>query len=378
VEATVAPESPPADARPALPAPLGRILLFGCLALAAGVGLARLATRTTAERYAGTLSARIIPITADRAGVISGWHVAEGDQVTLGQELASMADPTIEQRRQELDAQIARLQGELDRALAEADLELDWRMKDVQETIFAARLQSAEYLEEKHLHEMEKVALTDLLSHNATAFWTPPDTVIDSLVIKEPQSQSTRLNTVLRLEAATNATEVCAAQVELCDEQVGWLEELKETLPERVRKSVGVNLAEQRLEEAQAERRILEEAEAHTKITSSAIGRAGVFFKRAGDHAAEGEPIVEVLDASQRFVIVDIPSQDVADFTVGRELSVIFPGNVMRRGRVLRVAPQAKSTGELTADGSVIRVHIEHSGVVWPDVPIGARVDVQL
>lgn len=378
MEPSVDLQPPSTDARPSLPAPSGRIVLFGCLALAAGIGLARLATRSHTESYAGTLSARIVPITADRAGVISAWHVAEGDAVTLEQDLASMADPTVERRRQELDAQIARLQGELDRALAQADLELDWRMKDVQETIFAARLQSAEYLEEKHLHEMEKVALTDLLSHSSTAFWTPPDTVIDSLVLKEPQSQASRLNTVLRLEAATNATEVCAAQVDLCDEQVNWLEELKETLPERVRKSVGVDLAEQRLEEAQAQRAALEEAESHTRITSTAIGRAGVFVKRVGDYAAKGEPIVEVLDASTRFVIVDIPSQHVAEFTPDRELNVIFPGNVARRGRVLRVAPQAHSQGEVTASGSMIRVHIEQSGVIWPDVPIGARVDVQL
>ena len=371
METTVASRSP--DAQPsALPAPLWRILLFGALALTAGTGLAYLATRSHHETYAGTLTARVVPITADRAGVISQWHVAEGESLLIGQSLASMADPTLTHRRRELDSSITRLQAELDRAIAKADLDLDWRMKDVTQTIFAARLQSAEYLEEKHLHEMEKVALTDLLTHGSTAFVASNDTVVDSLVLKESNAQTSRLNTVLRLEAATNATEVCTAQVELCDEQVEWLEELKETLPERVRKSVGVDMAEQELETAQAERDELEDAVAETTIASPAIGRAGVFFKRVGDYVTVGEPIVEVLDDSQRLIAVDVPSEKVAGFTIGREVSVIFPGDVRRAGRVIRVAPQAVSRGDASGIGSVVRIHIEQAGVIWPTVPIGA------
>src|SRR5690606_29344662 len=98
-----------------------------------------------------------------------------------GHSLATLKDPASSRRRAELEARIATLHIELERARAQAELEVDWRIKDVQQTIFAARLQSAEYLEQKHRHEMEKVALTELLSQNATAFRPTPDTVIDSL-----------------------------------------------------------------------------------------------------------------------------------------------------------------------------------------------------
>jgi hypothetical protein len=181
---------------------------------------------------------------------------------------------------------------------------------------------------------------------------------------------------VLQLEAATNATEVCAAQVELCDEQIGWLEELKEALPERVRRSLGVDTIELRLETARDERTNLEDVESLSTITSSAIGRAGVFFKRAGDYVAVGEPIVEVLDDSQRFVVLDVPSERIADFTIGRELALTFPGGVSRSGRVVRVAPQAVHDQQNA--GAVVRVHVEQAGVVWPSVPIGARVSGSL
>jgi multidrug efflux pump subunit AcrA (membrane-fusion protein) len=377
VESTVSVQAPPDEQRPMLPAPLWRILLFGVVALACGGGLASLATRAPSQTFPGTLSARIIPVTSERAGVISQWHVAEGDAVELGQQLASMADPSIDRRRHELDAEIICLKSELDQALARADLELDWRMKDVQETIFAARLQSAEYLEEKYLREMEKVALTELLTHGATAF-SAPDTVIDSLVLNQSTDRASRLNTVLRLEAATNATEVCSAQVELCDEQVSWLEELKEALPERVRRSVGVDSIEQRVEAARDERKSLENVESLSVISSSAIGRAGIFFKRAGDYVAVGEPIVEVLDDSQRFIVLEVPSQMVSEFSIGREVHVTFPGVVRRKGRVVRVAPQAVRQGDVAGAGSIVRVYVEQAGMVWPNVPIGARVDANL
>lgn len=376
MESPVSPPAPGDEQRPPLPAPLWRIVFFGLLALAGGGWLAHVATRGPATTFDGTLSARIVPVTSQRAGVLNCWHIAEGDAVDLGQVLASMADPSIDQRRAELDAQIVRLSSELEQALAKADLELDWRMKDVQQTIFAARLQSAEYLEEKHLREMEKVALTDLLEHDSTAFWTPSDAVVDSLVLKDSSNRPSRLNTVLQLESATNATEVCAAQVELCDEQISWLEELKEALPQRIRRSLGVDTIELRLETARDDRKSLEDVESLSTITSSAIGRAGVFFKRAGDYVVVGEPIVEVLDDSQRFVVLDVPSERIADFTIGRELAVTFPGGVNRRGRVVRVAPQA--VRDLKDSGAVVRVHVEQAGVVWPSIPIGTRVSGSL
>lgn len=378
MESTVAPQTSPALQRPTLPAPVWRILLFGAVALAAGTGLASLATRSTSRSFSGTLTARIVPIAAPTDGVLSQLLVSEGEEIEIGQPLASLTTPSLERRTAELDAEITRLHAELDRARAVAELELDWRMKDVQETIFAARLQSAEYLEEQHRHEMEKVALTELLTLDSTAFSTPPDTVIDSLILKNSASATSRLDTVLRLEAATNASEVCAAQVELCDDQVAWLEELKDSLPERVRTSAGVDVAEQRLEAARQERAALSEERAVSVVSSTAIGRTGVFLKRVGEFVSTGNPIVEVLDEAQRLVVVDVPSEDVGLFSAGRVVTVIFPGTVRAQGRVVHVAPQAVTAAGDPGSDSIVRVHLEQAGTVWPPLPVGARVEVRL
>src|SRR5690606_19549970 len=177
---------------------------------------------------------------------------------------------------------------------------------------------------------------------------------------------------------ATNATEVCAAQVQLYDEQVSRLEELNEALPQRVRRSAGIDSIEQRLEAARDEREALENVESLSTISSSAIGRVGVFSKRTGDYVAVGEPIVEVLDDSQRFVVLDVSSEKLSGFAVGDELTIIFPGDARRSGRVVRIAPQAVPQGDTSGAGSIVRVHVEQAGKVWPSVPIGARVDASL
>lgn len=362
-----------------LPASVWRILLFSVFALTAGIGVVRLAQGTHVETYPGTLTARIVPVTTERAGVISEWLVLEGAAVRIGQPLVAMADPSIDRRRLELEADVTRLQAELERALAQADLELDWRIKEINETIFTARLRSADYLEEQHVHEMEEVALADLLDKDSTALWTQPDTVIDSLVLQESETPDSRLNMVLRLEAATIASEVCTAQVELCDQQVDWLEELKGMLPARVRKSLGVDIAQRNLEDAQAQRADLDEAASRAvTISSPAIGRAGVYCKRVGDYAAVGEPLVEVLDDSRRFVLIEVPSEKVSEFTVGRELTILFSGDLKRTGRVSRVAPQAVPRAADGTGAAVVQVHIEQAGIVWPSVPIGARVEASL
>ena len=378
MESTVVHQPSSDEQRPLLPAPVRRIVLIGTLALLAGFGLARMGERAPSQPYPGMLMARVVPVTADRAGIVEEWLTAEGEPVRIDQPLVAIADGSIETRREQLDADVVRLQAELERALAEAELELDWRIKEINDTIFTARLQSADFLEEQHAHDMEKVALTEVLESETTAFWTQPDTVIDSLVLNKSRAPESRLSTMLRLEAATNSSEVCSAQVELCDEQIESLEDLKDVLPARVRTSVGVDVAEQSLEQAQAERTALEEADARIVTVSPAIGRAGVHCKRVGEYAEVGDRLVDVLDDSQRFILIEVPSHRVAQFTIGRELTVLFSGDQKRSGRVARVAPQAVVRDVDSPAATVVTVHIEQAGRVWPDVPVGTRVDVSL
>lgn len=359
-------------ALPDRPASPRRIALSAILALAAGCGAVLLARGGPSITFRGRITARLIPVTAEQDGLLVRWHLAEGDPIRIGDPIVSLANPSLIERRRQLEQRIAELDVALDRALAQAELDLEWRIKDVNAAIFDARLQSAELLEEKYRHEMERVALTDALTSNATALWTPRDTVFDSIVLQDAENQQGRLSTVLRVEAAANSADVCSAQVEMCEEQVATLESLRDSLPERVRRSVGVDIVERQLDAARMELEEISAAEPEITITSSVIGQAGVFFRKPGDYVRTGDRIVEIFDDVQRYIVVDVPSTQIDVFKVGREFPLIFPGNVQRAGRVVRVAPQAVAAGG--TDETVVRIHLEPAGLLWPHLPIESQV----
>ncbi len=374
VQPPVAADSLPENQAPDLPAPIGRIAIVGVLAIVTGVALVRVIMGGPAESFPGQVTARIVPLTADRAGVLSEWLVEEGQAIQIGDSLATISVSALVEEQSRLEQDIARLTVDLERTLAQAELDLEWRMKDINAEIFTARLQSAELLEEKYRHEMEQVALSDLLNDNSTALWASNDSVYEAVSLQKTDAQASRLSTVMRVEAANNSAEVCEAQVEMCEEQVESLEDLKESLPDRIRRSVGVDVIERQLAAAQTRLDQLLEDESEATLHSDVIGQTGVFLRQVGDFVSPGDRIVEIFDDVQRYVTVDVPSSHVDQFTLGGDVALTFPGGVKRTGRIVNVAPQAITLAP-GAESSV-RVHIDPSGVLWPSVPIDSQVMV--
>jgi multidrug resistance efflux pump len=352
-----------------------RVALFALIALSGGLLAASLIVWCPPKSYPGHLTARIIPVTHHRPGVLSEWFVGEGEQVTVGQQIAALADPTWVPRRVSLAEQLERLELEQQQSAARAELELEWRTKELNADIFAAKLQSAELLEERYRHEMDRVALSDMLSSSSTASWSDETTVFDALVLPSVQSTGVRMNTVLRIEAATNSADVCAAQVELCEQQVNWLEDLKESLEDRVAQSAGVEATSQQIAAIRQQIEALETEDSRQILTATAIGRAGNLCKRLGDFVDVGEPIVEIVDDAHRFVIAHIPSTEIGRVRVGQDVELRFPGRELRTGRISEIAPQAKAR---SGDGPTISTKIEQTGRAWPVLPIGVELRVVL
>ncbi len=346
------------------------------MALIAGVLAIRFADRGPSAQHRGRITARIIPLNAEREGRLARLLVAEGAPIRIGDPIVTLSDMSPDGKRERLEQDLAQLKADLDRALAQADLDLEWRIKDVNAEIFTARLQSAELLEEKYRHEIEKVALADILTSNSTALWMPKDSVFDAVVMQDSENQQGRLSTVLRVEAAANSADVCSAQVEMCDEQVATLEALRDSLPERVRRSVGVDVVERQIQLAEDELERLTTERGEVTIVSPVIGQAGIFLRHPGDFVRVGDRIVEIFDDVHRFVVVEVPSSDVGPFKVGQEFPLTFPGDVQRLGRVSRVAPQAIASA--SADETSVRVHLEPVGLLWPHVPIESQVVVSV
>lgn len=380
MSSTAAPTTDTRDMRTDLPASPLRIVLIVGLALAAGVGAAWGLSRRGGAVFDGRIEARTTFVNADRAGVVTELLAAEGARVTIGDPLVTLADGELQLLIARAQHDIATLTSERDRALAEAAVELAWRMKEIDADVVEAQLKSADYLKQKFDYELERSMWSDMLSSHETVMFDNGSEAFQSMVLRSRLPREQRMNAMLRHETACNAVDVSAVQVEICEQRLGELAKLREQLPERVREKAGVHVAEQRLATAQAELARLEARQTELTVASNAVGTVGVYRRKVGDHLNAGDPIVELLDGARRWLIVAVPSSQITEFTIDRELELTFPGKQERTGKVLSVAPQAEPhniVAPAAADAMVI-VRVEQSGKLWPDVPLGSRVQVHL
>ncbi|MCA9080047.1 MAG: efflux RND transporter periplasmic adaptor subunit [Planctomycetaceae bacterium] len=366
---------------PELPAPPGRLILFGLLALLAGTAVAVGLRCPRHPQVAGYLASRTTHVISDRDGTVLEFSVREGEDVGLDTPLIQLSDQELADRIAQQEQTVATLQRELDRCLAEADLEVEWRLRELNADLCDIQLRSAGFLKDRYNHQLRHTMLADLLQGNSIVMNDGGDSLFESVIIGQSLGQTDRITSMLELEAAANSAEVSAAQVEICESQIKQLTDLKGRIPDQVRKSAGVDVAQARMDQAEEELAQLKQRESRLTICSPAIGRAGVFQVRRGDHVAVGTPIVELLDSSERYLVAHVPSQQIAAYEIGTRVRLIFPGSEYREGRVYNIAPQANPHSEqlMTVNtDAAVTILIEQMGEVWPDVPIGSRVIVEV
>lgn len=364
---------------PELPAPPGRLLLFGLLALAAGTAVAYGLRCPSHPLVAGYLAARTTHVISDREGIVTEFVVDEGDEVGLDTPLVQLADNRLAEDIDQKKQEIATLRSELQRCLAAAELEVEWRMRTLNAELCDIQLRSAGFLKERFNNELRRTMIADILQGDSFVMNDSGDSLYESVILGARLGSPDRVTSMLELEAVSNSVEVSAAQVEICEQQIKSLTALKAKTPEQVRKSAGVDVAELKLHKAESELQQLQRREVLLTVSSPAIGRVGVFQLNRGDHVLPGTPIVELLDSSQRYLVVHVPSQQITGYTIGTRVRLTFPGNQIREGRVYSIAPQAepRNTTPLTVGTDApVTVHVEQVGEVWPDVPMGSRVIV--
>jgi multidrug resistance efflux pump len=347
-------------------------------ALVAGGGLTWWMEGRGDRQFAGYLEVRSTQICATRSGLVTRRLAAEGMEVTLRKPIVELSDPILEEKIEDQTEIVASLEETLKQAVAQAEVEFDWREKELHAQICDARLKSADFLKEKFNHELRKNMLADVLATNETALWDDNDPFYRSIILEPRMPEMERINTALRLETASNAADVSAAQVEICDRQIQQLQKVTNDLPARIRRKVGVDASEANLARAKETLTRLTARREQLTIVSPAIGRVGVYRVSEGDRVEPGMPIVELLDNAKRFLKVEVPSTSIADFTIQRNVRLTFPGNVACEGRIYSIAPQASPRADGSMSDPVIIAYVEPAGLPWPELPVGARVGVQL
>lgn len=363
---------------PKVPHPI-RTICVCVSALLAGIAVAHWYERHGHDSFDGYLEAHKTTITADREGRITAISQPEGQRVTIGDPLTILSDEGLENELGLIQDEIAQADIHLQRCLAESELDLQWRLAELDQKIVDYQLRSASYLKEKYDFELEKSMLADVLASNQTASLQDGDGLFRAFVVEGGAPEIERMTTALKMETMTNAADVSGAQVEICEQQLKRLESAKTTLPSTVRRKSGVDAAEASVARAKSQLARVESKRSGLTIVSNAVGKVGVYRVQEGDQVMPGQTIVELLDDARRHMRVEIPSSRISKFSVNQTVNVRFPGGTLRTGRVEWIAPQAIPTDSNShGHESLILVHVEQSGELWPEVPVGTHVKVSL
>jgi multidrug resistance efflux pump len=295
--------------------------------------------------------------------------------VTPGTPLLRLVDDRLAAKmaakKQEIEARTVELQ----KVQAQAEVDLQWRQRELQQETFETQLKSAAFLKEKLNRQVEQLAwkeqltTVDLTSGDASL----TDTLIRPLSLLNEPPNPARLQVLLKEDAAASAIEALDVQIALCEERMAELKKLGETLVMKIRTSVGVDLAETRLKQSQEELVALEAQLPGLTIISEHYGRVGLWNKQIGEAVDAGETIVELHDQEQRFLALNVPSTLAGEYKPGVKLSLIFPGQERLAGTVADVGPQTLRNSE----EPVVPVRISSIGRVWPQLAIGTRVIVE-
>ena len=356
-----------------------RTLAICVASLLAGAGVAVWLERHGDVRFVAYLEAYTTPVTAEHPGRVAVLVKNEGERVSIGEPLLSLTDGQLLHEIVVQKDEVAHSEIHLQQCLADADLDLQWRTNEIDQRIVDYQLRSASYLKEKYDFELERSMLTDVLATNQTAALSDADTVFKTFVVEKGIPEVERMTTTLKLETVNNAAEVSAAQVEICEQQLKRLEGIKMTLPATVRRKAGVDSAEAALARSKSTLERIEGRRTELTVPSTAVGKVGVYRVHVGDHVQPGQTIVELLDDARRYLRVEVPSSRISGLEVAQEVDIRFPGGAKRTGRIDSIAPQAIPT-DANSHGfeSLITVHVEQTGELWPDLPVGTRVEVSL
>ncbi|HET6424398.1 MAG TPA: hypothetical protein VFG20_11985 [Planctomycetaceae bacterium] len=352
-----------------------RVILFGGVALCAGIALSDRAQQPKPDSQKGTLLAKTTAISAGRTAKIAEILAPAGAEVIPGTPLLRLIDDQLAARITAKKRDVEAREVELQKMQAQAEVDLQWRQRELKSEAFQTQLKLAALTKEKINHQVEQLAWKEQLT--TVSLDAGNESLTDTLIrplslVNEPPNPA-RLQLLLKEDAAASAVEALDVQIALCEARMSELKQLEESLTAKIRTSVGVDLAETRLKQSQEELTALEVQTSGLTIASDTYGRVGLWNKQIGDTIHAGETIVELHDQEQRFLALNIPSTLAGEYHPGVKLSLLFPGQERLAGVVDDVGPQTLRN----SDEPVVPVRITSVGRVWPQLAIGTRVIVE-
>ncbi len=364
------------------PASVRRIALFGAVALLSSAAIVFWIGNVHQESHTGYLHSVNESITAGRQARITQLLVKPGQVVAPGAPLLVLRDVSLEASRLHQQNAIAALEAELRQAQARASVEIADRKAKLEASLFETQLKLASFEEkrfdqrlalfasENRVMVAEAEDRLDQVQVASNGEMPLPFETLTLADVRQPRGKKRDfLFELQERETTRNKVETSEAQVILCEGHLAMLQKQLEGAAAQINEAFGVNVIQTRIAAAQA---ALVQIDAETPtltLTATKHGTVGVFAKSAGEMVSSQDVIVELFDAEQPYVFAEIPTSQLTQFPAGKEVELLFPGEVLRRGTISQLPPPAArlpGPGERLADNcGPLRLQILPSGQPW-------------
>ncbi len=361
-----------------------RLWSIALLSISLGIATNRWMYANSNLSYIGTLQVKSTAVRAPVEGILQQWVVEEGAQVDPQILLCKLSDDKLARQIESQQREVARLDARLKTLQAEVDVKLHKHLRELDSDIYATQLQTADLLQKKYFHEIEVMAWREARDQKKKEpfdgeKFASLEPVINSLSGSGSSSSltDTKIDNLLKEEAALNAFEVATEQLEICSQRLKELQLQKKRLIEKMKQANGISETEIQLSQAEAELEDLKRRQKLQQVYSTDQGTIANFRYHAGEKVAAGEVIADLYQMNDAYIVAYIPCSAMQKFELESTVKCLFPNGEKRTGIVTHVAITTEQSAD-AAQGNTpaVPVRIEQTGALWPSIPVGGRVSI--
>jgi predicted flap endonuclease-1-like 5' DNA nuclease/multidrug resistance efflux pump len=402
------PQAAPATSARHLPASLiSTISLLACAMLISCLVVYWFSVRTD-RPLQGILSADITSLRVPTESRLLASHVQAGDEVFSGDKLVTLEKTEHLTLISLQKGRVQSLEQDLQRAEAQASLDLEWRMREVERELSDARTRAQLIREVKRnpIEPFRSASTSNQLSANGFRVAALPvsrprfyeaaqrpaqangllfigaagASALDDVPRPQPLAIPTPTPTgaaqpqqKMVLASEGTAEGVLSIESVSVEMRLQRLEELRQILPQQVQRAAGVESIRAQFQEAKQRLDNMQTLSRDIAVICPGYGKVGQVRYRPGDTMSTGEVMLKILHTERRYVMLNVPTRRVNEIEPGTSVELIFPGNGRFRGKVANLPMLADMTNNGT---SLANVRVEPSGRLWPEIPIGSEIDV--
>ena len=380
-----------------LPATAIRTVTILACSLVVGCLLVYCLSLRSLRPLSGVIAADITSLRVPAESRLLTVHVAAGDEVFSGDRMLTLEKTEHLSMIMLQQQRVHELERQIQQADAQAELELAWRTRELDREISDIQKRARSIREvKKNMSEASPrtASLQSLPSRSSYTSTVSRSRVVEQARLNRPNGMifisgksgessidmpraprlSANLPGKMLLTSEPSGEELINIESQSIEQRLRSLEEHRQTLPQQVRRAAGIESIRVQYDEAAQRLATMEALSREVAVLSPSYGKVGQVRYKPGDTMSPGEVMLKILHTDRRYVLLHVPTSRLDEIHPETSVDLLFPNKQRYRGKVANVPMLAESTNP---DGSSLTtVRVEPIGKLWPEIPIGSRIDV--